>query len=132
MSTVQRDGVRQDNDLNAFVPADHDLRPLRDQIVIEPLPWRPSKIIEVASSRKVRGKVLAVGPGANMKKYNGTKATRTSFTYSKHFTPLTVKPGDIVELGGLEIGEYLHKTVMWGATRVIICQEADVAFVVDE
>jgi hypothetical protein len=40
-----------------------------------------------------------------------------------------VKRGDIVELGGLEIGGYLFATVRWGAKEVVIAREADVAIV---
>jgi co-chaperonin GroES (HSP10) len=129
MSQIEGYGERVKNDLNAYIAADQMIRPLRDQIVLEPLPWRPSAIIDVASDRKVRGKVLAVGPGTNAKKYDGPKGKRTKYTYSKHFTPLSVKVGDTVELGGLEIGEYLHQTFMWGTRQVIICQENDVAFI---
>jgi hypothetical protein len=40
-----------------------------------------------------------------------------------------VKVGDIVELGGLEIGGYLHCTIMWGLKEVVVCREEDVAIV---
>lgn len=120
-------GERIENRLNAFVSGDHIIRPLRDQIVVEPLPWRPSAIIEAASKRKVRGIVRAVGPGTYPKRYDGPKGHRTKSWDSKAFRPCDVKVGDIVELGGLEITEYLHKTFVWGDKTVILCQEADVA-----
>ena len=124
-------GARIANELNAFVPETHRIRPLRDNIVVEPLPWKPSKIIEVASTRKVRGIVRAVGPGTYPKRYNGPKGARTKSWDSKAFRPCDVRVGDVVELGGIEITEYLHKTFMWGDKRMILCQEADVAGIVE-
>jgi len=128
---IQADGARVENRLNAFIPADHAIRPLRDNIVVEPLPWRPSAIIEVASNRKVRGIVRAVGKGTYPKRYDGPKGKRTKSWDSKAFRPCDVKVGDIVELGGIEITEYLHKTFTWGDKTMILCQEADVAGIVE-
>lgn len=123
-------GTRLGNELLTFVKAHERIRPLRDQIIVEPLNWEPSKIIEVAYSGKpLRGKVLAVGPGHYEKKYDGPKGNRKKTWDAKHFTPCDVKKGDIVELGGLEIGGYLFATVRWGAKEVVIAREADVAIV---
>lgn len=123
-------GTRLGNELLTFVRANERIRPLRDQIIVEPLDWEPSKVIEVAYSGKpLRGKVLAVGPGHFEKKYDGPKGNRKKTWDSKHFTPCDVKKGDVVELGGLEIGGYLFATVRWGKREVVICREADVAIV---
>jgi co-chaperonin GroES (HSP10) len=127
MTNIQADGARIQNELNAYVPENFDIRPTEDRVVIEILPWRPSKIIEVASKRKVRGKILAVGPGSYPWKYDGPKGKRTKRWRSKVFVPTSVKPGEEVELGGLEIEEYLHQTFMWGTKRVLLCQESDIA-----
>jgi co-chaperonin GroES (HSP10) len=127
MTTIRADGKRIENRLNAFIPQDHAIRPLRDNIVVEPLPWRPSAILEVASHRKVRGIVRAVGPGTYPKRYDGPKGKRTQSWDSKAFRPCDVKVGDVVELGGIELTEYLHKTFVWGDKTMILCQEADVA-----
>lgn len=128
---VVESGVRIRNDLNAFIPEDNELKLRHDNIAVEPLPWKPSKVIEVASNRRVRGVVVAAGPGTYPWRYDGPKGKRTRKWRSKVFVPTTVKVGDIVELAGLEIGEYLHKTITWGSKQVILCQEADVAFICD-
>jgi hypothetical protein len=121
-------GTRIGNDLNAYVPEDCQIRPLRNQIVVEPLPWEPSKIIEVImESKPLRGVVRAVGPGTYPWKYNGRKGVRTKSWRSKSFTPTTVKIGDIVELGGLELKGYLHKTFLWGTKQMVLCTEDDIA-----
>jgi co-chaperonin GroES (HSP10) len=128
MTTIRSEGARIANDLNAYIPQDYRIRPLRDRIVVEPLPWRPSKIIEVVSHAKpLRGIVRAVGPGTYPVRYNGPKGRRTKSWDSKAFRPCDVKVGDIVELGGLEIEGYLHKTFLWGNKQMILCQEGDIA-----
>lgn len=127
------DGIRIGNETLAGIPADAKIRPLRDQIIIEPLDWEPSKIIAVAYRGKpLRGRVLAVGPGRYPLKYNGPKGKRTKSWDSKHFQPTEVKVGDIVELGGLEIGGYLHHTFRWGERECVMVREPDVAIVVED
>lgn len=124
------DGVRGENRLNAFVPANCEIKPLRDQMIVEPLEWEPSKVIKVIwQGKPLRGRVLAVGPGCYPLKYDGPKGQRTKSWRSRVFVPTSVKVGDIVELGGLELRGYLHKWFYWGDKRVILCQEADFAFV---
>jgi co-chaperonin GroES (HSP10) len=126
-------GVRVENNLNAYVPEDHLIRPLRDQIVVEPLPWRPSKIIEVVSdSKPLRGIVRAVGPGIYPKRYDGRKGARMRSWDAKRFRPCDVKVGDIVELGGLELKGYLHNTFLWGSKQMVMCREEDIAGIVQE
>lgn len=124
------DGVRIGNETLAGIPAEMNVRPLRDQVVLEPLDWEPSNIIAVAYRGKpLRGRVLAVGPGRFPIKYNGPKGKRTKSWDSKHFQPTEVKVGDIVELGGLEIGGYLHHTFRWGGKECVMVREPDVAMV---
>lgn len=128
--TYDYGGVRVGNETNTFIPASAKIRPLRDHIVLEPLNWEPSKILEVVWQGKIlRGRVLAVGPGTYPKKYDGPKGKRTKTWDSKAFLPCDLKVGDVVELGGLEIRGYLFTTVMWGHREVVICREADVAMV---
>jgi co-chaperonin GroES (HSP10) len=126
-------GVRIGNETNTFVAAEAHIRPLRDQIIVEPLDWKPSKIILIAGDKRkpLRGIVRAVGPGIYPKQYDGPKGRRTKSWDSKHFRPCDVKVGDTVELGGLEIGGYLFQTFMWGHTEMVICREADVAVIVE-
>ena len=127
--TIER-GARIDNDTTSYVGANENVRPLRDHIVLEPLGWESS--LEVAYSGKpIRGRVLAVGPGHYPKRYNGPKGRRTKMWDSKAFQPTDLKVGDVVELGGLEIGGFLHPTFTWGKRKVVLCREADVIGVRD-
>lgn len=123
-------GTRLGNELLTFVRANERIRPLRDQIIVEPLNWEPSRLIEVAYAGKpLRGKVLTVGPGCYPKRYDGPKGKRSKTWDAKCFRPCDVQIGDIVELGGLEIGGYLFQTIRWGRKEVVICREEDVAIV---
>jgi co-chaperonin GroES (HSP10) len=125
-------GMRMGNETITGVPAAANIRPLRDQIVLEPMEWEPSKIIAVAySGRPLRGKVRAVGPGVYPKRYDGPKGKRTKTWDSKAFRPCDVKAGDVVELGGVELGGYLMQTFWWGNKEMVLCREEDVAIVVD-
>jgi co-chaperonin GroES (HSP10) len=123
-------GTRLGNELLTFVRANERIRPLRDQIIVEPLNWEPSKIVAVSYSGKpLRGKVLAVGPGIYPKRYDGPKGKRSKTWDAKCFRPCDVKVGDVVELGGLELGGYLFQTIRWGAKEVVIAREEDVCVV---
>ncbi len=113
------------------------IKPLGDRIVLRPLQWKPSTILEVIRhGRPVRGEIVAIGPGCNRKKYkDGLKGKRSIMEYSKHFTPTELKPGDIVEIGGLNIFDgkgYAFPEFVVGNETMIMIQEADVAGVVCE
>lgn len=124
-------GARVSNKTLTIVPKEAKVRPLRDRIIVEPLDWRPSKYIEVVyTGETLRGRVKAIGPGRHPLKYDGPKGHRSKSWEAKHFQPTEVKVGDIVELGGLEIRGYLFTSFLWGDKEHIICQEADVAAVV--
>lgn len=134
MQVLEQSGVRIGRKRVDFVPASATIRPLRDQIVVEPLPWEPSPILKklgvevVWQGGVLRGKVLAVGPGHYPKQYN---KDRSKCWDSKSFRPCDVKVGDIVELGGLEIHGYDHWLhIQWGDRKCIIAREADVTGVV--
>ena|ERR1700728_3695466 len=130
--SIEVPGVRVGNETLTSVPAEADIRPLRDNIVIEPLDWKPSSVIEVVYTGKpLRGVVKACGPGRYPKLYNGPKGQRSKTWDSKSFRKTEVKVGDVVELGGLEIRGYLFQTVRWGAKEVIVCSEQDIAIVYD-
>lgn len=123
-------GVRIGNETIASVPREAKLRPLRDVLIVEPLEYEPSKTLEVVYRGKpLRGKVKAVGKGCYPKKYDGPKGKRTRSWDSKYFLPTQVKVGDIVELGGLEIGGFLFQTFRWGDKEHVICREADVCLI---
>lgn len=120
------------NETTTYVPAHCKIRPTRDNIIVEPLNWRPSTILEVVyTGRPLWGRVLAVGPGTYPKRYDGPKGKRTKTWDSKAFRPTEVKVGDLVDLGGLELKGYLHETFLWGTKEVVRCREEDVAIVYD-
>ncbi len=124
--TVQT-GTRIGNETYTFVEANTKIRPLRDQIILEPLPWPFSDTIQVVyTGRPLRGKVKAIGPGVYPKKYNGPKGVRTKSWDSKAFRPCDVKVGDVVQVGGLGIDGYLFQTFRWGNKEHVICSERDV------
>lgn len=123
-------GLRIGNELNAFIDSDLKIRPVGDHILVKPLNWRPSAVLEVVYRGKaLRGRVIAVGPGCNPRKYDGPKGRRQKVWWSRRFQPTQVKPGDIVELGGLELHGYLFPTVVWGGEEHVICREPDVVWV---
>lgn len=131
--TTDSFGVRIGNETITRIPADAVMRPLRDQIIVEPLAWEPSKILNIVYHGKpLRGIVKAVGPGCYPKRYNGRKGQRSKTWDSKSFRPCDLNVGDVVELGGLELRGYLFQTFFWGDVEHVICREEDVAVVVDE
>lgn len=127
-----QNGVRIGNELLACIRADETIRCLRDQIVIEPLPIdHGTSLALVYWGKPVRGRVLAVGPGIYPKRYDGRKGQRTKSWDSKAFRPCDVRVGDVVDLGGLELGGYLFTRVLWGDKDVVICREEDIAGIVE-
>lgn len=130
-------GVRIGSETSSYIDPRCAIRPLRDQIILEPLEWCPSDIIAVAQQgRPVRGMVKAIGPGRYPRKYNGPKGKRTASWLGKNFIPTEVKVGDIVELGGIELGTgrlrgYAFQTFLWGMKEHLICSERDVTGIVD-
>lgn len=124
---------RIDHDSNTSIPAEAKLRPLRDQIIVEPLQVVLSSIIVTHEDTKpLRGIVKAVGPGHYPKVYDHPdKHKRTRMWDSEVFQPTSLKVGDVVELGGHGIGGYSFQTLWWGDVKHLICREADVSGVVD-
>lgn len=130
-------GTRIGNELLTWIRADEQIRPLRDQIVIEPLPLDLNSRLEVVYRGKpVRGIIRAAGPGLHPIKYldsQGNPTTkrgdRKTRILSKHYRPCDVKVGDVVDIGGLDIGGYLFPLIRWGDMEVVICREEDVALV---
>lgn len=128
MQMLEQSGVRLGRKRLDIIPKESTIRPLRDQIVVKPLSWVPSAIIEVVYTGKtLRGEVLAVGPGCYPKQYS--KDRKKSWD-SKAFLPVDVKVGDVVELGGLELRGYQFDEFLWGDQHIVICREADVTGVV--
>lgn len=119
------EGVVIDRECTDVLPPGTRLRPLRDQIVVKPLAWEPSKTIQIAGDTRkpLRGIVVAAGPGCFPKRYN---RDRSKTWDSKAFRPTQVKVGDVVELGGLEIGGYRFQQVVMDNEMHVICREEDV------
>lgn len=116
-----------------LIPADSNIRPLRDHIVVEPLPIERNGVLEVVERTKpLRGRVVAVGPGHYPKRYDHPdKHRRSKMWDSTVFQETEVKVGDIVELGGYNHGGYSFPQIMWGGKPHLICREADVVGIVE-
>ena len=130
-------GTRVGNETATYVPAEAKLRPLRDQIILEPLDWTPSKVIRIAyTGRPVRGIVRAIGPGRYPTKYDGPKGKRTKSWLGKTYIPTEVKVGDTVALGGIELGTgalrgYAFQSFLWGMKEHVICSERDITGILE-
>ena len=110
------------------VPADQRIRPLRDQIIVEPRERKFSAILEVIDeSRPVWGIVRAVGPGCYPKRYNSDEKHKRSKVWdSKAFRPTQVRVGDAVY-----VGNYAYDSFYWGDALCLWCREEDVCWVGD-
>lgn len=113
------------------------IRMLSDRVLLKPLDWDASKtIIAIRHGRPVRGEVIAVGPGHYPIKYKrNEKGPKGLMDYSKRFRPTEVKPGDIVELGGLNQFDgngYQFVEIFYDGAPHLICSERDVAIVRDD
>lgn len=109
-------------------------RMLGDRILLKPLDWKPSTLIDVIRvGRPLSGTVVAIGPGHHpTKRKDGPKGKNSILNYSRHFRATEVKPGDTVELGGLNIFDgqgYQFPEVIVNGELHIICTERDVAAV---
>lgn len=133
---MESSGVTITRRTTDVIAANAQLRMLRDHILVKPLEWKPSAtIVTIDGTRKpLRGIVMAVGPGQRRRKYRfNEKGERIRVSeVNGQQIPCDVKVGDTVELGGLEIGGYSFPELLIGTERHLICQEADVAMIVDE
>ena len=116
-------------DSATHVPADQAIKPLRDQIIIEPLEVdHQTKLIVIEETKPVRGIVKAVGPGHYPKQYDHPdKAKRTKTWEGTSFLPTQIKVGDIVHLGSPQ-GQrgYSFQSLWWGDKIHLVCREADI------
>src|ERR1700748_1899950 len=120
-------GHRIGNETLTWIHPNEHISPLRDNLLIEPLPLDLGTSLDVVYQGKpVRGRVVAAGPGHYPKRYNGPKGYRSKTWNATRFQPTEVKVGDIVDIGGLELGGYLFQTLRWGDKDLILCREADV------
>ena len=66
------------------------------------------------------------------KRKNSADGKSRRIEFSKHFRPTELKPGDVIELGGLNVFDgqgYSFTEVMIGTDLHLICTERDVAIV---
>ena len=123
-------GVNFSPETLTFIPASARIRPLRDNLIVEPLDQAYSNIIAIIHKTKpLKGVVKAVGPGHYPKLYDHRdKHKRTKMWDSKVFRPTEVKVGDVIELGGAEIQGYAFEAFWWGDTLHLYgATERDVA-----
>lgn len=126
---MESSGVRLESQAYAFIEA-KTFRPLRDYLLIRPLPWKPSRTIEIAGDtrRTLRGTVVKAGPGIYPKRYN---RDRSKCWESPAFRPTEAKEGQTVELGGLHINGYEWPKVMYNGEPHIIARDEDICGIVD-
>lgn len=92
-------------------------RPLRDQILVKPLPWRQSAVLEVVShDRYSRGIVIACGPGEPLKDKHGR---------IKRLREMELRPGDYIVYGF----DHIFPRYDEGGIEYRILQDKDVCFV---
>lgn len=104
---------------------------LGDRLLIKPLEWRPSAVIDVVTKRRpFSGLVVAVGPGKYPKRIANTHdPKRRVMTLKRRFQPTEVRVGDVVELGGLNVFDgqgYIFPEVIVNGERHLIVSEQDV------
>lgn len=119
-------GAELSHKTTAYIPADAVIRPLRDQIILEPVDNAfSSLIIVIDESKPIRGIVRAIGPGVYPIKYDHVeKHKRTKMWWGKHLRPCDVKVGDLVSIEPFE-----RQCFYWGTTICLICREEDVRFI---
>ena len=120
-------------DSRAYIAANEQIRMRLDYMLVEPLERDLSKTLAIVeNTMPVRGRVIAIGPGTHPRVYDHPdKHKRKSFEYSSRFLETQVKPGDLVELGGIDIGGYSFPQIMYGDKKYLICRELDVSGVLD-
>ena len=134
---MQVSGVTLDRKTLDLLPPKAKIRPLGDRIIVKPLDWEPSKIIQLSGNQRkpLRGVITATGPGRYYRRYlYNTQGERDGVIHSDKRLPIEVKVGDIVELGGLtdEQGNYdgyNFPQISIGNELHLICQEQDVCMV---
>lgn len=126
-----KSGVRLGCRAVNFVAPEARLRPLRDQLIVKPLPLALSDRLRADwHGEVVRGRVIAAGPGCYPNIHSrGFKDGKPYHTIreSKVFRATEVRVGDVVELGGMELGGYLWPKVWCDGDWCVICREEDVA-----
>jgi len=126
-------GVAMTDENITFIPADCKLKPMRDQLIIQPMDVLHSRVLIVPPHRStlVRGKVIAAGPGHYPNRYDGPKGKRTKMMAGTIYVPNPVKSGDIVHLDGRQTGKSAFDAFYWGDKYCIHARTEDVAAVED-
>jgi len=128
-STTERGGHLSQETIN-FIPASCKLRPLRDQMIVEPLDVVMSRLLIIPphSTKLVRGIVRAIGPGHYPHRYDhAEKHKRTKVFAGTVFQPLECRVGQIVHLDGRQTGTGAFEQFWYGDKIHLHCREADVA-----
>jgi hypothetical protein len=123
-------GMTMTDENLTFIPAETQLRLLRDQMIIAPMDVLHSRILIIPphSSVLIRGKVLAAGPGYYPNRYDHSeKHKRTKVMAGTVFVPMSVKVGDVVHLDGRQTGKSAFDAFYWGDKYCIHCRQEDVA-----
>jgi hypothetical protein len=115
------------------------MRMTEDRLLVKPLDWSGedvhgtgTQLIVVRDGRPVRGEVVAAGPGIYpiVRREKSPDGRNTKITRSKHFRPTQVKPGDKIEVGGLNVYDgkgYQFPQVVYNGEPHFICTERDVS-----
>lgn len=131
-------GAELSHKTTGYIPADRRIRPLRDEIILEPIDSAYSSVLIVINEEKpIRGIVRAIGPGVYPLEYQDSltglwslsvpKGRRKALRYSKVFRPCDVKVGDLVSIEPFE-----RQCFYWGSTICLHCREEDVRFIEQE
>lgn len=112
-----------------YIPAEARIRPLRDQLIVEPIDANISAIIILIEDKQpVRGIVRAAGPGVFPWKYDHPdKHRRTKMWSSKRLRPCDVKVGDVVDFE-----PRTFQTLYWGQQIMLVIREEDVTGLIEE
>jgi len=131
---IQKSGVELDRKRVEYIDPQATIKPLGDRMFVRPLPGITSSILHVVHEGKaLRGTVVAIGPGYRLKRiYRNSRGEAIKSGETGRVRRCEVRVGDVVELGGKEIGGYSFPRVNIGTVEHIICQEQDVCGIVDE
>lgn len=118
-------GVTMTDENLTFIPAHWIIKPMRDQMVVEPTDVVHSKFIIVpAGGDPVRGVVKAIGPGHYRTQYDSQdKHKRTKSWAGMKFIPTEVKVGQTVLLDP----NLKYEQFYWGDKLHIHARQEDVA-----
>jgi len=94
------------------------LKPTQDYILVKPMIRKQSDVLQVISHEKfTQGLVIAVGPG--------------KFGKKGKLRSLTVKPGDLITYGDLNLGFDFYPEYEEHGITYRLLQEADICFIAE-